>query len=698
MLGIGLLAIFGPTLLSLAAVLFVFPTVPGSLMDNETIALAISVLVLAGVVWLAVSVLVRGSLHRQKVSGSRPVPPESFTDVPNPQWSWRSNKAVFPKRMVTVVAVAVVATALDLVLVFLIASSSFPASLGMLGAGIVLATLFGSIAALVAALPWSVPSEVAVADDGIHFWYDSPYDRRTAREVLSWTDLNVLRSSTPGGADPITRLVRFLRIDSENAQIIASEWPLHRAVRPSSPRTQTPPRKGEGSGTPSPERTFPHVMTPIATETSRSQRGVACVRCRVRYPGLEGFRLLWCKVDHFYVCRNCWREGCQEGHGRGIKATSKPSRILGAVVLGVAFLAIWYPAVSYDYNLTNAWRNTNPTPIADLTPGEIAKVDGTILSSSLVAWGGHEVYYSKTGWSWTWNTTDNFELGDATGTLLVATGAWYLIYNGPHMAWWAPHTTMWVYERGDRVQIVGSVSRLGNGTLHLDAQIASQAAAVPLITLEPSVMSAALLLLIPSLIGAISVAGAVVLLARRVRSRRALHGQPMLALDASAESRDPNRSWIPNGRGTTPRKRGVGAMGVVLGGVALLAVYPGLGPRADSGYWGLGFIGTIVVLSAGLFSYMLLFGGVGRPSYVAIDDVGFRMWFESPYDRHLSDTVFPWAEIQDIHMTSGKGAHWVLRWTTGEVVNLYMLRRSNLNLLLQEWARRGSRNTDPQRT
>src|SRR2546423_14286665 len=104
MLGIGLLAIFGPTLLSLAAVLFVFPTVPGSLMDNETIALAISVLVLAGVVWLAVSVLVRGSLHRQKVSGGRPVLPESFTDVPNPEWAWRANKAGVPKRTGTVAA------------------------------------------------------------------------------------------------------------------------------------------------------------------------------------------------------------------------------------------------------------------------------------------------------------------------------------------------------------------------------------------------------------------------------------------------------------------------------------------------------------------------------------------------------------------------------------------------------------------
>jgi hypothetical protein len=37
-------------------------------------------------------------------------------------------------------------------------------------------------------------------------------------------------------------------------------------------------------------------------------------------------------------------------------------------------------------------------------------------------------------------------------------------------------------------------------------------------------------------------------------------------------------------------------------------------------------------------------------------------------------------------MMSGKGAHWVLRRTTGEFTNLYMLRGSNLSLLLKEWA------------
>src|SRR5213592_4643987 len=139
-----------------------------------------------------------------------------------------------------------------------------------------------------------------------------------------------------------------------------------------------------------------------------------------------------------------------------------------------------------------------------------------------------------------------------------------------------------------------------------------------------------------------------------------------------------------NGSETT----GICLARVVLVGTSLLLAYQGLGPRAGFGYWNLGFLGTIVVLVVGAAVGMLLFGGVGRPSFVAVAADGFRLWYDSPYDRHLNDTVFPWDEIVDIHMTSGKGAHWVLRRTTGEFTNLYMLKGRNLNLLLKEWATR----------
>ena len=121
---------------------------------------------------------------------------------------------------------------------------------------------------------------------------------------------------------------------------------------------------------------------------------------------------------------------------------------------------------------------------------------------------------------------------------------------------------------------------------------------------------------------------------------------------------------------------------------SLLAFYPGLSPRTYSGYYGVGFVGSVVLMLDATIVYMVLFGGVGHPSFVATDDTGFHMWYESPYDRHLNDTLFPWDEVQDIRMTSGKGAHWFLQWTTGEKTNLYMLNGRSLRLLQGEWAKR----------
>src|SRR5438105_4415673 len=399
---------------------------------------------------------------------------------------------------------------------------------------------------------------------------------------------------------------------------------------------------------------------------------------------------MWCKTDHFYVCRKCWETECKEGHGRGVKDVGKPSRAVAGMVILAVFFSLWYVPISYDYGLTNAWQSAPVSPVSTLVPDRLVKVVGTIVSSRFVAFGGHEVYYSKTGWEWLWNTSDTFQVSDSSGAILVSSEAWYIVYNGPHSSPYAVHTEMTMYAPGDTVQIVGTVARFGNGTLHLEAQIMSVASVVPLITLSPSFLDTALLLLLPTAILSTIGIGAALLLQRRWANRRAIGNLSVQAADLAVEFRDPNLDWQSHGRGTDPHRRAIWSVLVIGGGIGILALYPGFSPRPQSGYFGLAFIGTLVLSFAAMIPYMLLFGGVGHPSFVAVADDGFHMWFDSPYDRLLADTVFPWAEIGDIHMTQGKGAHWVLRWTTGEVTNLYMLTGKNLRLLRDAWAKRGS--------
>jgi len=687
MIGIGALVVFGSALLPFAAALILTPTAWQGPTDSTTIGIALILPFIFGILWLALSAGIRRILRVRTVRQHPPVNPEGMADTPDPSLSWHPNRAAFPRRIATLLSTVATAAAIDVVLILVAPSTGAAAALRVIEISIVIVTMIGGVASMLAALPFAIPSKIAVADDGVHFWYESVYDRRLLRETLPWVDLNILGMSSAQAIDPMKRLVRFLRIDSENANLLASEWTRHRIDRsPSRRLTASKDRLEPASAL---ER-VPARPSPVALEGSvtASQRGAVCARCYVRFPALEGLRLLWCKVDRFYVCRRCWREGCREGHGRGMRAVSKPARIATGIVVVLAFLAVWYPTISYDNALTGMWRGGPVVPLSALRSGELAKVAGTIESSSLIAWGGHELYTSQNGWWWTWNSTDSFDLSDGTATILVTTQAYYIGYEGPHLASYATHTEMWVYEAGDGVQIVGTVAQRGTGALVLEAQIVSQYRAVSLITLSPSPLETSLAFLIPALMVGLVVGGAAVFISRRMRTRAAIQGHSVLSLDTVTGIRDPNLNWLPNGRGTTPKRRAAWAGGSLLAGIGFLTIFPGLGPRAEFGYTTLGFVGTIVVAIAGVAVYTFLFAGWGRPGFVAAADDGFHLWFDSPYDQHLNETLFPWDDIRDIRMTGGKTPHWVLRWTSGEVTKLYMLKGANLTLLLTEWTER----------
>src|SRR5437879_9801212 len=176
---------------------------------------------------------------------------------------------------------------------------------------------------------------------------------------------------------------------------------------------------------------------------------------------------------------------------------------------------------------------------------------------------------------------------------------------------------MQVYERGDVVQIVGTIIRTASGVLALEAQIVLSAEWVASISIEPSAADVVLPILIPLVIAALGIGGGTILFTRRRRTRQALSGSPVLTLGDSGAARDPDVSWQPNGRGTNPRRRGFVSLVFVLVGASLLLAYQGLGPRVGFGYWNVGFLGTLVVLVVGSAVCMVLFARVAVPSSIA---------------------------------------------------------------------------------
>ncbi len=685
-LGFVLLLMLGPILASVGLALVLESFVPGP--SGAVLEFGFVLIGAPGfaAAWFLVSSRMREHAHRASLRARPPATVLPDDTARDPSLPWKPNQPTPPRTKRNLIAVTIfcVAAAVALVAWFLaVGSSTLAFSVAALG-GLLLA--IATVTGFFASRPIAVPSAVAVAHDGIHFSYDSPYDRRSQIPLMPWTELNILGMQGPALGDPASRLVRLFRIDGQNAQEITRAWESRNLVK-AAPSRPSPPQPATSAAPPSRGPPPGAVLASRAGSGGPGGRGVACARCHVLFPGIEGLRLLWCKVDRFYVCRRCWEDGCQEGHGRGVRSVSKTSRVVSAAVVAALFFALWYPGFAYDDSLTNAWAYAPVTDIAALHAGQVAKVEGVIQSDGLIAFGGQEIIQGGS-WNWEWNTFDSFTLVDLTGSIPVSTADWYIVYNGPIAAPNAYHVQAGDYVPGDYVQIVGTVVAAANGALQLDLQIIAQSGAVGFITLTPSLLSALMVWLLPAAMVASLVAGAAVVLRRRSQHRAATRSNPTYAISSSDEVRDPALAWQPNGRGTNPRRRAGWAAGLTVAGVALLAVYPGFGPRTWWGMFSLGFIGMVVLMFETVAVYILLFGGVGHPTYVAVADDGFHMWFDSPYDRHLNDTIFPWDQIQKIFLTGGKASHWVLKWTTGETTNLYMLNGSNLHLLMQEWARR----------
>ena len=682
--GFAALVVFGSGILPLALAAILEAPTPASPTDNRPIGFG--VLAILGIAAIALGLLAvsRRLRHRRKIRGHPAGPPGEFAEVSDPSLEWRPNRAPPPRRVQTLLAAFVAVAGADVAIIVWMTLSGSPSFVLSTIGFVAILSMVASVVGFLALLPFGVPSSVAVAADGIHFRYASAQDQRTQVPLIKWEQLNILGLASRGTGDPADRLVRYLRIDAENAMDIYTGWQRHR-IDPSRPRVAVPPRVAEVPPTrptpPGPPATT--VGLSDAISIGEQWRGTMCARCHVRFPGFHRFRLLWCRVDHFYVCRRCWEVGCAQGHGRGVRSISKPAPILAAALVVSLGLAVWYPGVVYDHSVLGAWHDAPPRNVVDLRAGELVKVAGMMRSLRIIALGGHEVYYSKSGWWWTFNTSDAFDLVDRTGTIPVTTSLLYFIYNGPHYAPYAVHTQGTVYVSGDPAVIVGTVALQSDGTKELEAKVlASQQT-----SLGPSDVVEGLMLAIPVAIGVIVIAVSFLFVARWRRHGQAVEGVAPMPLGSVDIGKEPELEWKPNRKRTRPRRPGRAFALALVGTGIVLGIFPGYGPRAWDGYWIVGFYATVALMCEALV-LVILITVPSRPSQVAVGETGFRLWYDSPYDRLLNDSIFPWEEIQDIHLTRGRAPHWVLQWTTGEVDNLSMLSGENLHRLLEEWTRR----------
>src|SRR5206468_9621658 len=113
MVGIGALVVFGSGLFPFGLFLILAPTEPGASGDNATFGFALVALVLAGVVWIGLSLGLRRILHARAVRGHLPLPPEAFAEAPDPGVSWRPNRPAAPRRVAVLLSLLVAAPVRD---------------------------------------------------------------------------------------------------------------------------------------------------------------------------------------------------------------------------------------------------------------------------------------------------------------------------------------------------------------------------------------------------------------------------------------------------------------------------------------------------------------------------------------------------------------------------------------------------------
>lgn len=360
-----------------------------------------------------------------------------------------------------------------------------------------------------------------------------------------------------------------------------------------------------------------------------------------------------------------------------------------AAIGGVLFLTITFvPVLGYfpiDAHLLNAWQHAPTTPIAQLQVGELAKVRGVLGAYGSVALGGAQ----RSGYTWSWNTSDVFTIADLSGTATVTVTSTWLIMPASHLAGWAvtssgqPDYAATYYAPGDAVTILGVVGS-GNGAPRslsaLVLGVTGTSVSVPLTDVVVPILGAGLLGF-----------GWVWMLAsvadHAILHRRKVRGVSLQTVTTLADVKDTSVEWHPNLRWTSARPR----------------LYGGLLVGAFVG-WGLGLwtyalvpVGVIlfiivgfIVIVLGWFAYVGLYLWVfqpAAPTFIAFSGRGFHLWYDSPYDRELHDDLIQWDSLQTITVVPlpKGGKMWMMRRKDGEVDNMSYLTVENRNAAVSAW-------------
>jgi hypothetical protein len=395
--------------------------------------------------------------------------------------------------------------------------------------------------------------------------------------------------------------------------------------------------------------------------------------------------MIWCKEEKIYVCRRCWEDVCNEGHGKGDKnrGDNPVDLILGLLILVGLFISLPIMSLIDIYYITT-WDGIEVTDISDLPESGWVKIEGIILGNNgSVAYTGHEEK-DRNRYNWVWDEDTKFIIGDSTGNITVITERYYKIKNGPHDAPNREKTDGTAYFAGDRVTAVCEIKTNGDEKSAYVLWLGEE-------NDEISISSWNILVLIVSSILLIS--GYSLLIIRMIKQNSQHKNMVMyknaIPISKTDRLKPGSVNWKKNSTSSKKARIKFCSFCFILCFIFLVIIILSFQWyfHSQEHYWNASFL-WIVILPLTLFLplYHLITFYDKAPNEIAVSVKGVYFYYEDPIMRYLEDDFIGWDEIDDIvYEKSGKSGSWAIRKKNSTKQDIDKIDRKNREIMISVW-------------
>jgi hypothetical protein len=395
--------------------------------------------------------------------------------------------------------------------------------------------------------------------------------------------------------------------------------------------------------------------------------------------------MIWCKEEKIYVCRRCWEDVCNEGHGKGDKNRGDNPVDLMVGLLILAGIIISLPIMSViDIYYSTTWDGIEVTDISDLPESGWVKIEGIILGDNgSIAFTGHEEK-DRNDYDWVWDEDAKFVIGDSTGNITVYTERYYKVKKGPHDAPNRKKTDGTAYFAGDRVIAVCEIRTNGDEKSAYVLWLGQEKDEITISSLSIGILivTSILIFLGYSLL-------TVRAIKQNLQHKKKVMYKNAISISETDKLKPGYVNWRENSTSSKKVKIRFCSFCIILCFILFIIIVMSFHRYFHSQlhYWNAAFL-MMVILPMTLFLplYHLITYYDVAPNEVAVSAKGVFFYYEDTVMRYLEDDFIGWDEIDDIvYEKSGKSGYWVIKKKNSTKQKIDKIEYENRKIMISAW-------------